>query len=83
LTLCVIRSSTADYKRTFSAATGLPLALRPVEFFGLPFHGKTNENAFCAFLASGESSCCLCLETQARVAESPGKYPRSISARLA
>jgi hypothetical protein len=72
-----------DYKRTFSAATGLPLALRPVEFFGLPFHGKTNENAFCAFLASGKSSCCLCLETQARVAESPGKYPRSISARLA
>jgi AraC-like DNA-binding protein/ligand-binding sensor protein len=67
-----------DYERTFTGATGLPLALRPVEFFGLPFHGKTNENAFCAFLASGKSSCCLCLEAQGRVAESPGKYPRSI-----
>ena len=67
-----------DYERTFTGATGLPLALRPVEFFGLPFHGKTNENAFCAFLASGKSSCCLCLETQARVAESAGKDPRSI-----
>jgi hypothetical protein len=29
-----------DYERTFTAATGLPLALRPAEFFGLPFHGK-------------------------------------------
>jgi len=67
-----------DYERTFSAATDLPLALRPVEFFGLPFHRNTNENAFCAFLASGKSSCCLCLETQARVAESGGKYSHSV-----
>jgi AraC-like DNA-binding protein/ligand-binding sensor protein len=67
-----------DYERTFTEATGLPLGLRPVEFFGLPFQGKKNENEFCAFLASGKSSCCLCLETQARVAESGGKDPRSI-----
>ena len=45
-----------QYERTFIEATGLPLALRPVEFFGLPFHGKKNENGFCAFLA-GKGSC--------------------------
>ena len=67
-----------DYERTFTVATDLPLALRPVEFFGLPFHGKKNENEFCAFLADCKSSCSLCLQTQSRVAESPGKYPRSI-----
>jgi AraC-like DNA-binding protein/ligand-binding sensor protein len=67
-----------DYERTFTAVTGLPLALRPVEFFGLPFHGKTNENGFCAFLADRKSSCSLCLQTQSRIAELAGRYPRSI-----
>ena len=67
-----------DYERTFSKATGLPLALRPVEFFGLPFQGKKNENEFCAFLANRKSSCSLCLQTQSRVAANPGKYARTI-----
>jgi hypothetical protein len=48
-----------DYERTFGAATDSALALRPVEFFGLPFHGKKNENAFCALLADCKSSCSL------------------------
>ena len=67
-----------DYERTFTEATGLPLALRPVEFFGLPFRGKKNENAFCAFLADKKSFCALCLQTQARVTESRGDNPHSI-----
>ena len=58
-----------DYERTFTEATGLPLALRPVEFFGLPFHGKKNENPFCAFLAERKSCCALCLQTQGRLKE--------------
>jgi AraC-like DNA-binding protein/ligand-binding sensor protein len=66
-----------QYERTFNEATGLPLALRPVEFFSLPFHGKKNENGFCAFLA-GKGSCALCLQTQARCASDPGTEPRSI-----
>jgi AraC-like DNA-binding protein/ligand-binding sensor protein len=67
-----------QYERTFSEATGLPLALRPVEFFGLPFHGKKNENPFCAFLAGGKGSCTLCLQTQGRCSDNPGERPRSI-----
>jgi AraC-like DNA-binding protein/ligand-binding sensor protein len=67
-----------QYERTFTEATGLPLALRPVEFFSLPFHGKKNENGFCAFLAGGKGSCALCLQTQARCASDPGAEPRSI-----
>lgn len=63
---------------TFTVVTGLPLALRPVEFFGLLFHGKKNENAFCALLADGKSACSFCLQTQSRVAELAGKHPRSI-----
>jgi len=67
-----------DYERTFTEATDLPLALRPLEFFGLPFHGKKNENEFCAFLADCRGSCSLCLQTQSRAAENPGKHPHSI-----
>lgn len=67
-----------QYERTFTEATGLPLALRPVEFFGLPFHGKQNENGFCAFLAGGKSSCTLCLQTVGRCTANAGAQPRSI-----
>jgi len=67
-----------QYERTFTEATGLPLTLRPVEIFGLPFHGKKNENGFCAFLAGGKSSCTLCLQTQGRCSANPGEQPRSI-----
>ena len=67
-----------DYERTFTEATTLPLALRPVEFFGLPFHGKKNENPFCAFLAERKSCCPLCLQTQARVSEARSDIPYSV-----
>lgn len=67
-----------DYERTFTEATGLPLALRPVEFFGLPFHGKKNENPFCAFLAERKSSCAHCLQTQGRLNEGHGDTPHSL-----
>ena len=67
-----------QYERTFNDATGLPLALRPVEFFGLPFRGKKNENAFCAFLASDKKSCSLCLQTQGKFARNGGQQACSI-----
>jgi hypothetical protein len=51
--LDVLRDSKAyrEYEKVFCEATGLPLALRPTQSFELPFHGKKNENLFCAFLA--------------------------------
>ena len=41
-----------DYENVFTKATGLPLALRPLEYWQLEHHQKTNENPFCALLAS-------------------------------
>jgi AraC-like DNA-binding protein/ligand-binding sensor protein len=67
-----------DYERTFTEATGLPLAVRSLEFFGLPLHGKKNENPFCAFLADGKSSCALCLRAQACLTKSPDENPHSV-----
>jgi AraC-like DNA-binding protein/ligand-binding sensor protein len=66
-----------QYERTFSEALGLPLALRPVQFFGLPFHGKKNENLFCSFLA-GKGSCASCLQTQGRCSSNRSGGPRSV-----
>ena len=48
-----------DYERTFSAATALPLALRPGRVPRPAVPRQDNENAFSAFLASGKSSCGL------------------------
>jgi len=67
-----------DYERIFTQATGLPLALRPVEFFGLPLYGKKNENPFCAFLAERKSSCVQCLRTQSCLTKSRGPNSHSI-----
>jgi ligand-binding sensor protein len=50
-----------DYQRAFSEATGLPVVLRAVECWQLPFHGHRKENEFCALVAqrSRTSGCCL------------------------
>jgi AraC-like DNA-binding protein/ligand-binding sensor protein len=58
-----------DYERSFTEATGLPLALRPVESWQLAHHGKRRENPFCAMLAASPPTCAACLEAQARVSD--------------
>ena len=50
------------YERTFNAATDMPLALRPVDFLGLPFRGKKNENPLCAFLGGTKEWCAAYLQ---------------------
>ena len=62
-----------QYEKVFSESTGLPLALRPVESFDLPFHGKKNENPFCAFLADRKGACTFCLQTQERLVKHQGR----------
>ena len=37
-----------DYERAFTEATGLLVALRPVESWQLPHHRQRGENPFCA-----------------------------------
>jgi AraC-like DNA-binding protein len=52
------------YQRAFNETTGMPLTLRPLETWQLPFHGKPRENAFCALVAGKSSTCCECLRLQ-------------------
>lgn len=58
-----------EYEQAFSEATGLPLALRPVESWQLPHHGRRKENPFCSLMAQKNRSCAVCLEVQQELAK--------------
>jgi AraC-like DNA-binding protein len=68
-----------DYERAFSEATGLPIALRPVESWQLPLHGKRFENPFCALMAQKSRACAACLQVQQRLSESAGHEPQTVT----
>lgn len=53
-----------DYERAYTETTGLPVALRPVETWRLPLHGKRNENPFCAMMSEKSRTCAACLQMQ-------------------
>jgi hypothetical protein len=57
-----------NYQRALNEATGMPLTLRPVETWPLPFHGKRKENAFCALMAEKSHTYAVCLRMQKKLA---------------
>ena len=65
-----------DYERAFSTATGLPLALRPVEHWQMALHGQKNENPFCPLMARTNGSCAACLEVQEKIASGATDQPK-------
>jgi AraC-like DNA-binding protein/ligand-binding sensor protein len=68
-----------DYEAVFSKATGLPLALRPLEFWRLAHHGKKNENPFCAFLAENPATLSVCLEAHEAMIRHTGDVPYTMT----
>ena len=64
-----------EYERAFTEATGLPVALRPVESWQLPHHGKQNEGPFCALMAERSRACGSCLEVQERLTKAATDGP--------
>jgi AraC-like DNA-binding protein len=64
-----------EYERAFTEATGLPVALRPVESWQLPLHGKQNEGPFCALMAERSRACGSCLEVQDKLAHAATDGP--------
>jgi AraC-like DNA-binding protein/ligand-binding sensor protein len=67
-----------DYARAFSAATGMPLALRPVEHWQPALRGAPNENPFCELMARSNRVCAACLEVQRKLTEKIGDRSRTI-----
>ena len=64
-----------DYERAFTEATGLPVALRPVESWQLPHHGKRNEGPFCALMSEKSRACASCLQMQGKLAQAATHEP--------
>jgi AraC-like DNA-binding protein len=58
-----------DYAKAFRETTGLPLNLRELESFDLPFNGDPNQNPFCELMAGANHTCAGCLQLQKKVEE--------------
>ncbi|MBI3885143.1 MAG: PocR ligand-binding domain-containing protein, partial [Opitutae bacterium] len=67
-----------DYEKAFRDTTGLPINLRAVEAFDLPFHTDPNENPFCALMANTNHSCAACLQLQRKVEEEAKLEPKTL-----
>jgi len=66
-----------DYEGVFGKATGLPLALRPLEYWQHEHHNKTNENVFCRMLAERPATLAVCLQSHAEIIQHTGTTPRT------
>lgn len=68
-----------DYESVFTKATGLPLTLRPLEYWQLAHHGKKNENAFCAQLAEHPKTLAVCLEAHENMIRHTVELPHTVT----
>jgi AraC-like DNA-binding protein len=68
-----------DYERAYSEATGLPVALSPVETWKLPLHGKRKENPFCSLMGDKSRTCAACLQMQEKLCQSAMQGPRTMT----
>jgi AraC-like DNA-binding protein/ligand-binding sensor protein len=68
-----------DYENVFTKATGLALALRPLEYWQLAHHGKKQENPFCALLAEHPATLAVCLEAHDQMIRHTGVLPHTVT----
>jgi AraC-like DNA-binding protein len=68
-----------DYETVFTRATGLPLTLRPVEFWQLAHRGKKHENPFCALLAERQATLAVCLQAHQNMIDHTGLLPHTVT----
>lgn len=67
-----------DYEQAFRDTTGLPINLRPIEAFDLPFQSDPNQNPFCALMAKTNQTCSACLQLQRKVEEQAKMEPKTL-----
>ena len=66
-----------EFERAFTRATGLPLALRPVESFQLSLQDCRNRGPFCALMARENRTCAVCLQSQSQTAQAAMEKPHT------
>ena len=67
-----------EYERAFGDMTGQPMSLQPVETWQLPYHGRRNENPFCALVSQKSRACAACLQVRERLCENASIDPRTV-----
>jgi len=67
------------YEQVFSEATGLPLSLRPVDYWQLEHQGKKHENPFCAMLAERPATLAVCLQAHQDIIDHTGLIPHTVT----
>jgi len=68
-----------DYESVFTKATGLPLALRPLDYWQLEHQGKKQENLFCALLAERPATLAACLQAHQDMIDHTGLIPHTVT----
>src|SRR5580765_4697967 len=68
-----------SYEQVFSEATGLALAIRPLEFWQLAHHGKKHESPFCALLAENPATLSVCLRAHQDMIDHTGVLPHTVT----
>lgn len=69
----------SGYEGVFSKATGLPLALQPLEYWQLAHRGKKNENPFCALLSERPETLAVCLQAHDEMIRHTGSLPHTVT----
>jgi AraC-like DNA-binding protein/ligand-binding sensor protein len=67
-----------DYESVFTKATGLSLALRPVDYWQLEHQGKKHQNPFCAMLAERPATLAVCLQAHQDIIDHTGLIPHTV-----
>ena len=68
----------AKYERSYSAASGLPLSIRPLESFQMPARSNKRENPFCALIAGARKGCVACLQAQSELERGAADATRTV-----
>lgn len=68
-----------NYERAYTEVTGMPVTLRPLESWQLPFHGKRKENGWCALMSEKSPTCAVCLQVQEQLAQGAMHAPATVT----
>lgn len=69
----------SNYEKVFSEATGLPLTLRPVDYWQLEHQGKKHQNPFCGMLAERPATLAVCLQAHQDIIDHTGLIPHTVT----
>jgi AraC-like DNA-binding protein/ligand-binding sensor protein len=68
-----------NFKQAFGASTGLPLRLRPRDWWQLAHQGQRHEHPFCALLCQTNRGCAAYLRAEQQAVEAARDRPATVS----